>query len=175
MTKAQNKDLLIKKTYFWFVVAIICLLAVFLTWAQHKRIEDHEEYHDFIGTESVSSVAEEVSRFVSERYRFVQVFANQHVEDIRAVAANSNDENYYENLSRLIQEYFPNHFAFTVANSDGIPFFENFDGLVAESCQADIKSFAEKQYYHPYIHPNAEGYTLFANRIHTLLQQEGAI
>jgi len=158
VTKAPNKDLLIKKNYFWFVVVIICLLAVFLSWAQHKRIVDHEEYHDFIGTESVSSVAEEVSRFVSERNRFVQVFANQHVEEIRAVATNSNNETHYENLSRLIREYFPNHFAFTVANKEGIPFFENFDGLVAESCQADIKSFAEKQYYHPYIHPNAEGY-----------------
>lgn len=140
------------------MLSIICLLAVFLVWAQHGRITDHEEYHEFIAMESVSAVSEEVSRFVGERNRFVQVFARQHVDLIRAVANKPEDEALYKSLGDLITEYFPNHFAFTVANSEGIPYFENFDGLVAETCRADIKSFAEKHYYFPYIHPNVEGY-----------------
>ena len=158
MTEGRTQVLLVRKTYFWFVVGIIGLLAVFLVWTQRARINDFEEYHDFIALESVSAVSEEVSRFVMERNRFVQVFANQHIEAIRAVAKNRYNERDYDRLHRLIKEYFPNHFAFTVANSEGIPYFENFDGLVAESCRADIRSFAEKKYYYPYIHPNAEGY-----------------
>ena len=158
MTNGRIHELLVRKTYFWFTVVIISLLAIFLLWTQNQRISDYEEYHDFIAMESVSAVAEEVARFVSERNRIVQVFANQHLDAIRAVASNRFHDRDYEKLHQLIGEYFPNHFAFTVANKEGIPYFENFDGLVADSCRADIRSFAEKKYYFPYIHPNTEGY-----------------
>lgn len=156
--QGQAQNILLKKTYFWFVIIIICLLAAFLLWTQKERIDAHEEYHNYIALESVSAVSEEVSRFVSEQNRLVQVFAHQHLGAIRALAKQQYAERDYNRLRLLIKEYFPTHFAFTVANQDGIPYFENFDGLVAESCQADIRSFAEKKYYYPYIHPNAEGY-----------------
>ena len=158
MLQDRHPGHLARKAYFWFVVVIISLTAIFLMWSLSGRIEDHNEYHHFIAMESASGVADEVSRFVGERNRLVQVFADQHLDAIRAVAGAPQDEKYYQQLSRLIKEYFPGHFAFTVANSDGIPLFEDFDGLVADSCRADIKSFTEKQYYHPYIHPNYEGY-----------------
>ena len=158
MTQNAVDDLLLRKTYFWLVFVIIALLGVFLVWTQSERVADHEQYHNFIAMESVSAVSEEVARFVGERNRFVQVFANQHLDLIRAVASDPLNDQVYSKLQQLIKEYFPGYFAFTVANSQGIPYFENFDGLVAESCQADIRSFAEKHYYYPYIHPNVEGY-----------------
>lgn len=159
MSKHQHQpSSLVAKSYFWFVVVIVSLTAIFLLWMTQKRIVDHHEYHQFIAAESTSGIADEVSRFVEERNRLVQVFADQHLEAIRAVANAPDNNTHYQSLARLIKLYFPGHFAFTVANSDGVPLFEDFDGLVAESCRADIKSFVEKQYYHPYIHPNYEGY-----------------
>ena len=158
MITGHQKDLLVKKSYFWFVILMMALLVVFLLWVQQERVNAHQDYHDALASETGASIAEEVSRFVLERNRIVQVFARQHVDAIRALAASPYSEKHYKALEELIKEYFPSHFAFTVANSEGEPYFENFDGLVAESCQADIKSFAEKQYYHPYVHPNFEGY-----------------
>lgn len=158
MPKQQKSNRLANKSYLWFVIFITLSIAVFLLWAINGRINDHREYHHSIAMESASGVADEVSRFVAERNRLVQVFADQHLDAIRAVAAEPQNDLNYQRLSRLIKQYFPGHFAFTVANSEGIPLFEDFDGLVAESCRADIKSFAEKQYYQPYIHPNYEGY-----------------
>jgi len=149
---------LIYKSYFWFVVLVIGLAAAFLLWSIQGRLADHVEYHQFIAVESATGIAEEVSRFVGERNRLVQVFADQHLAAIRAVAAEPQNDHHYQHLAELIKQYFPGHFAFTVASSDGVPMFEDFDGLVAESCRIDIKSFAEKQYYHPYIHPNYESY-----------------
>ncbi|WP_455366958.1 sensor histidine kinase [Kaarinaea lacus] len=158
MSKNQQPARLVAKSYFWFVFIIVGLTAVFLLWTAHNRITDHREYHQFIAAESASAISDEVSRFVEERNRLVQVFAAQHLTAIRAVASDPGNESHYQQLAKLIKEYFPGHFAFTVANSEGIPLFEDFDGLVAESCRADIKSFVEKRYYHPYIHPNFEGY-----------------
>ncbi|WP_455223567.1 sensor histidine kinase [Kaarinaea lacus] len=159
MSKSQQQPArLVAKSYFWFVVVIVSFTAIFLLWVTQKRIVDYHEYHQFIAAESTSGITDEVSRFIGERNRLVQVFSDQHLEAIRAVANEPGNELHYQRLARLIKLYFPDHFAFTVANSDGVPLFEDFDGLVAESCRIDIKSFVEKQYYHPYIHPNYEGY-----------------
>jgi signal transduction histidine kinase len=158
LSKNQRPARLAAKSYFWFAVIIVGLTAIFLLWVTQKRIADHYEYHQFIAAESAAGITDEVSRFVGERNRLVQVFAEQHLEAIRAVAQDPKNERHYQHLEDLIKLYFPGHFAFTVADSDGNPRFEDFDGLVAESCRVDIKSFVEKQYYHPYIHPNYEGY-----------------
>ncbi|MCI0507022.1 MAG: HAMP domain-containing histidine kinase [Gammaproteobacteria bacterium] len=158
MSRNKKPAGLAAKSYFWFITVIVCLTAVFLLWITQGRIVDHSEYHHFIATESASGVTDEVARFVGERNRLVQLFADQHLELIRAVANHPADHGYYQQLANLIRQYFPGHFAFTVASAQGLPLFEDFDGLVADSCRADIKSFAEKQYYHPYIHPNYEGY-----------------
>lgn len=149
---------MVAKSYFWFVVIIVGLTAIFLLWTARNRIVDHQEYHRLIAAESASAISDEVSRFVGERNRLVQVFADQHLAAIRAVSGDPGNDSHYRQLAQLIRLYFPGHFAFTVADTQGNPLFEDFDGLVAESCRTDIKSFVEKQYYHPYIHPNFEGY-----------------
>lgn len=158
MPEHHKSNPLASKSYLWFAIVTIGLVAAFLLWILNGRIDDHQEYHRFIAMESAAGVADEVSRFVEERKRLVQLFANQHLDAIRAVASEPDSDEYYQRLSELINQYFPGHFAFTVASPDGIPYFEDFDGLVAESCRTDIKSFAEKQYYHPYIHPNYKSY-----------------
>ena len=55
--------------------------------------------------------------------------------DVNTIITTVAEKSFSGPLFPEIKEYFPNHFAFTVANSEGIPLFENFDGLVAESCQ----------------------------------------
>ncbi|HEY5604469.1 MAG TPA: HAMP domain-containing sensor histidine kinase [Gammaproteobacteria bacterium] len=155
---ARLANRLIHKSYFWFVVLIAGLTAVFWLWITQGRIADHNEYHRAIAAESTSGVMDGIARFMAEHNRLVQLFAGQHLDAIRAVAQDPADQSHYQRLAELIKQYFPGHFAFTVAGADGTPAFEDFDGLVAESCLVDMKSFAEKQYYHTYIHPNYEGY-----------------
>ncbi|WP_455206886.1 sensor histidine kinase [Kaarinaea lacus] len=158
MSINQQPVKLVVKSYFWFVVMMVGLTAVFLLWITQGRIADYNDYHHFIAAESASGVTDEVSRFVGERNRLVQVFADQYLEVIRAVAKEPLNQLHYQRLAKLIKQYFPGHFAFTVASSDGVPLVEDFDGFVADSCRVDIRFFVEKRYYHPYIHPNYEGY-----------------
>lgn len=149
---------MLQKSYFWFVVSIVLLTTVFLVWIVLHRIDEHNDYHHFMAFESITGVTNEVARLVEEHNHRVKLFARYQLDVIRAVAADPKDEKAYQTLKKQIEEFFPNHFAFTVANRNGIPLFEDFDGFVAESCQTDIKQFADEHIYHPYVHPNHNGY-----------------
>ena len=149
---------LLQKSYLWFVISIILLTALFLFWIVRNRIEEYKDYHHYIAFESITGVSNEVARFVEEHNHRVKLFARFQLDVIRAVVADPRNELAYQTLKKQIEEYFPNHFAFTVTSPDGVPLFEDFDGFVAESCQVDIKQFANEHIYHPYVHPNHNGY-----------------
>jgi len=154
----NNPGYLFKKLYFWLVVAFLLMFGAYLNWFVNDRIRSNLAYHHSIANLAVQNAADQVSRAIAEYNRRVQMFAEQNIEIIRRYAANPDNEEIHERLKLLIKENFPGYFAFTVANEAGVPLVEDFDGLVAEFCRVDMKSFAETQTYQQYIHPNYEGY-----------------
>lgn len=88
----------------------------------------------------------------------VNVFADEQIDMIRALAFNPDNDELRNNLGELITHYFPDRFAFSIADNSGEPLFEDFDGLISELCLTDIKQFTKDKFYHPYVHPNTEGY-----------------
>jgi len=89
----------------------------------------------------------------------VELFVEEQIDSIRVLAENPENDELRENLGQLLTRYFPNRFAFSITDNSGEPLFEDFDGLISELCLSDIKEFSKtEQTYHPYIHPNTEGY-----------------
>ena len=149
---------LVKSRYFWLLAAFLIMLGMYLWWFAKDRITAFKDYHHSVAKQAVLHASEQVSRAIDAYNRRVQRFADQNIDLIRRFAANPDNEELHERLKLLIEENFPGYFAFTVANKAGIPVIEDFDGLVAEFCRVDMKSFAETQKYQQYIHPNYEGY-----------------
>jgi len=149
---------LVKNVYFWLLVVVLITTGAYLCWSVRDSIKANTAYHHSIAQAAVTNSASLVSKFIAEYNHRVQLFADQHTDLIRAFAKNPEDEQANEKLKQLIEDNFPGYFAHTVANRAGIPVVEDFDGLVAEFCRVDMKSFAENQTYQPYIHPNYEGY-----------------
>jgi len=149
---------LIKSRYFLLLAMFLFMLGIYQWWFVKDRVTANSEYHHTVAIQSVLHASEEVSRAIEVYNRQVQRFADQNIELIRRFAASPENEELHERLKLLIEENFPGYFAFTVANKAGVPVVEDFDGLVAEFCRVDMKSFAETQKYQQYIHPNYEGY-----------------
>lgn len=149
---------LLKKNYVLFVMLMVLLVGAILVWFGNSRLNEYIEYHHSIAKGAVSGVAVQVASFMQEQNRLVKVFASEHVEEITAIAAKPDNEQLRVQLGEAIQQYFPNHFAFTVADSEGNPYYEDFDGLVSEMCVGDMKGFAAEDHYDPYIHPNPAAY-----------------
>jgi len=129
-----------------------------LIWQSYSRAMDYRQYHQTIASEAVTEVAENIAHFISERNRLVRLFAEDHIDLIRKLVNTPDDDDVREQLTHQISRFFPDYFAFTLADRNGEAYFEDFDGLVSEMCSFDLKSFANAKFYHPYVHPNSEGY-----------------
>ena len=129
-----------------------------LVWMVDKLTSSHREYHQAVADESSRSTAEQVSRFIVERERLVSLFAQKYIDTLLKVINDPEDDDLRDSLAKQIGDFFPDHFAFTIADKNGIPYFEDFDGLVSEMCEVDLKQFSKQGYYGQVIHPNSEVY-----------------
>ena len=129
-----------------------------LVWVAQIRINDFHSYHQSTARHATTSVAVEVSQFVAEKKRLVELFGRQNSGLIQRFTRAPEDEHLYNELEEQIAAYFPNYSAFTVANANGNTYFEDFDGFVGEYCKDDIKHFSQTNSYQPRIHPNPEAY-----------------
>ena len=137
---------------------MIVLTVGILSWLTYNRLADYRQYHQAIADESVAVVAEDVAHFITERNRLVNLFSHDHVKLILQLANDPENDDIREQLAQRISLFFPDHFAFTIADNTGRPYYEDFDGLISELCANDLKQFAQHQHYEPYVHPNSEGY-----------------
>ena len=153
----RNQSVIIKNTIAFASVIAIGVLII-LIWLSYSRQLDYRQYHQTIASEAVAEVAENIAHFIAERNRLVRLFAEDHVSLILEMVNAPDDDDVKERLTYQISRYFPDYFAFTLADRSGEPYFEDFDGLISESCSTDLKSFANTKQYHPYVHPNSEGY-----------------
>jgi len=153
-----NRKLFFKNYVVFFTLLILLLIAV-LGWFDSVRLQAFHRYHKDIARESVKGVEKQVAFYISEKRRLVELFVDDHIELIRQLVSHPNDDATHDHFSKILSRHFPDRFAFSIADINGQPKFEDFDGLVSEMCLNDIKSFAKtKHEYHPYIHPNSEGY-----------------
>jgi signal transduction histidine kinase len=150
---------LLRKNYVIFAILLTFLIAVVLSWIGYERLAAFRQYHRDISHSSAIGVEKQVAPSIAEKNHMVAIFAMEHLELIRALAKEPNNDDLHDKLSKLLKLHFPDNFAFSVADKKGIPRFEDFDGFVSQLCLADLKQFAStRKPYLPYIHPNSEGY-----------------
>jgi signal transduction histidine kinase len=133
------------------VVALLVLINI-------SRYADYRAYHNAIALASTQGVANEITRFVDEKKRLVSLFATKNIALIRHAIEHQGDDRYLEQLETEIAEFFPNYFAVTLTDNNGMPLFEDFDGRVGELCKQDLGLFASSGTQKPRIHPNHEAY-----------------
>ena len=74
--------------------------------------------------------------------RSIELFAEQEAQLIARLSAAPDDSAAYAMLDDKIQRYFPERFAFTIANAAGRPLLEQSDTLLSARCRHDLKQFA---------------------------------
>ena len=145
------------KTYFIFLLLIFSIITI-LVWSGINRINDFSEYHQLIGKNSSRNVSESISQFITERKRLIHVFADEHKELIEKSALNPNNEDIKAELQLEVKKYFPEYFSFTITDKNGVPFYDDFDGLIGDLCLSDIKTFLNNKTANPRVHPHHDVY-----------------
>jgi PAS domain S-box-containing protein len=107
----------------------------------------------------VRGAGEAIAAKLDELRRGVSLLAEDNEALIRTLAASPEDEDLYTKLQGRIARVFPEAFAFTLANADGDPLLEDFEGLVGDVCRQAIRRFAGEPHSSEYVvHPNPLGY-----------------
>jgi len=142
-----------------YVAIILIFLCLILSWYNYHHYSDFKRHQSDLMMQSVQGASSEITAAVEERRRSVKVFANHHSTLLQYLALNPEDEDKYDELQQLINSRFPHHFAFTIANLKGEPLIGNYDLLVNELCQLNLKQFASSGYHYDiFIHPHPDAY-----------------
>lgn len=142
----------------WLALTVSGLFTILLIWSTVNSIRDFTEYHKTIAVESTASVAKNVHGYIEERQRLVNLFSRLYRDDIHELVRDPENLPLYDALDNKVKDFFPESFSFTIADEHGMPFFTDYDGIISDLCEADIKQYSHERKYAPYIHPNVIQY-----------------
>ena len=138
--------------YFLIINTLIVLL---LAWNTFVRFKEH---HYTLAEESVRTLSHEVTGFIKEHQRLVSLFAEEYKELIEKLINNPEDDQLKSSMDKHLLRFFPQYFAFTIADKKGNPYLIDFNGQLGELCTNDISEFAKIQVNNPQIHPGVNAY-----------------
>ncbi|MDA8259883.1 MAG: GGDEF domain-containing protein, partial [Betaproteobacteria bacterium] len=144
----------------WMLVGVmLAMVGALLTWHTDVRYEEFRRNQESLMRSSVSGTAGEIGAYLTELRRSVHLFANSEKALLDKLRSHPEDLALHDQLNKRVRFYFPEAFAFTLADRSGNPLLEDFDGLVGEVCQLDIRQFAaDRAHSEVYVHPHPEVY-----------------
>ena len=142
-----------------FVVLILVVASILLVLNGRSRYQEYLDHQRQLASRAVSAAAGEIGLQIAELKRRVALFAQEESALIHAMATRPEDDEFQERFARKLGTHFPDRFAFTVTSESGEPLVYDFDDLVGELCQQDIRQFATDEHpYEVYIHPQPDAY-----------------
>lgn len=134
---------------------MLAMVGTLLAWHVSFDYEEFRRSQQSLMRSSVSGTAGEIAASLTELRRSVRLFADSEKELLDKLRSHPEDLALHGQLNQRVRSYFPEAFAFTPADRNGNPLLEDFDGLVGDVCQRDIKQFAtDRARSEVYVHPH---------------------
>lgn len=124
-----------------YVATTVAMVGILLIWNISMSISLFKSHQSELAERSIHAAADEIELLINGYRRSLQIFADENRETINSVALWPQDIDSYTILKNKISRYFPEHFAFTLANQDGYTLLYGFERQIGDACRADIHSF----------------------------------
>jgi len=162
MRPVESKNLNILFSLMMLVVLIF--VVVMLVMRAQSDIKQFDDYQQLMMQKQAEVSASEIEELIdSIRMRMLAVSSDQFF--IKDLEKFKTLESLQESVQARFQNYFPEMFAFTIADEHGEPMGGDIQMLVGQSCRTDLQNLAQqhKQHtkitpYQPWIHPLPDGY-----------------
>jgi len=140
-----------------FVIATLLLIGLLLYWHATVQYSQYLQHQKQLTKQSVSGARNEISAYIEHLRHQVKIFAQDRQDLLRKLAFEPEDTALFEQLNHDTAAHFPNYFAITIADGLGEPILGNYDLLINELCQSDIKGFVKNGFsYDIFMHPHPE-------------------
>lgn len=143
----------------WVPLSLVLAACAVIAYFGHQVAVTQEQSVAATARAGGQAMAREITGFIDREHERLRAFVEEKDEAIRSILAAPDDWRNIEALEASVKRAFPGVIAFTVTGADGMPLFENFDGLVGPTCQATMRTFAQTMdfgrdaYEVPPIHP----------------------
>ena len=146
------------------MVLVMVLVIVMLVWRVQGSVKQFDDFQNQMMQKQAQVTATDISELVTSiRNRMVAIslddFFLKDFEEFKSV------EPLQEALQARLKNYFPEMFAFSIADKHGEPLAGDVHMLVGDICRADLQHTAHlldqkktDELYEPWIHPQPDGY-----------------
>ena len=148
----------IKQVLSILLVALVTGLILFIdlqsrTQALHELVENQMQ-------DSVSAFRNELKDRIYRTRSLAQLFAREQSDLIQRLYTRKEDKYLELELEQKVRIYFPDYFAYTLADVKGVPVLNDLTGRVGKGCRRDLSAYAEVVFdkhhvYIPHTHFNA--------------------
>ena len=142
------------KSYPVFILITVAFFGLVLLWIAIARNNEFIRHNEAVAQQATAGVADEIARYIVNKKRLVKLFSKEQRPLLDKVIQQPDSEVYHQQLADKLREYFPGHFNFTIADYEGRPYIDDFDGEMNMLCQADIIEFALHDMDSPRLHPH---------------------
>lgn len=119
------------------------------------RQHQYEDHRLRLAIQAATLASQDIQSTLDAQRHLLDLFMREHADVARAALAPPGAEGAQAQLNRLVQAYFPDSFAHTLADTTGRVLLVDFDGLVGEFCQENIQHFAQTGQQTLVLHPHA--------------------
>jgi signal transduction histidine kinase len=147
----------IDSNYRWALIAILGMAVVttiVIFWSTNVRLREFNSYHQQTAESISRRLSFEIGSFIREQKRLAKVFVQSHQELIEDYIESPANIELEEKLSQEVKNFFPDHFAYTIADNNGIPIYDSLEGKIGDVCKSDIKAMTVTGDYQVHLHPN---------------------
>ncbi|MEE9342201.1 MAG: hypothetical protein V3V12_01045, partial [Gammaproteobacteria bacterium] len=138
-----------------FLLVAFFMLLLTIVWYSRSSYQSFVESHQQLALRSVDGTARELEFLVREYQRLMNLFITREKSLLRKLILDPGDSSSNQELRSKVDVYFPERFAFTVADKNGIPILTKGRELIGKACSRDIKGFSRAPHRHAvYVHPS---------------------
>ena len=141
------------------VAVFLLMIGLVLGWNAYMSDKAFREHHLGIAGQSVNGAANEITLMIRGLRTSLELLMHGHQDLLRRLAQDPENTEAHARLARVLGNYFPEYYAFTIAGTDGRLIYDDFGERIGKLCRADLRRFAAGK--HPagvYIHPGPSEY-----------------
>ena len=142
------------KLYPVFILITVTFFGLVLLWIAVARYDEFIRHNEAVARQATTGVADEIARFIINKQRLVKLFSQEQRPLLDNLIKQPDSEMAQQQLNDKLREYFPGYFSYTIADYQGHPYIDDFDGQVNMLCQMDIVDFALNDVHSPRLHPH---------------------
>lgn len=123
-----------------FIVVMLGMTVVLSYLLIQQYESEFRKNHQQVAEYAVNSVNTELAVLLKKLRNDTRLFVQQNSKMLWQLSLRPDDEDHYVQISNLLTEYFPEHYAFTVTDREGNPYYSDMGETIGDQCSDTIET-----------------------------------